>query len=138
MKSQGGNVHWERTKRTYSGIFSNNTERIKKKEAFARRLNRSGQGDQMTIKKDDVEEVKNEKEGLFSRVKCCGRRSSKTKTMRLHSWQKWFQGTRGLVSDGDRSQVAELMREEKMRRRVPMPVLFYYSVLASSIPFVCI
>lgn len=94
----------------------------------------------MTIKKDDVEGVEDEsiqKEGLFSRVKCCGGRSSKTKTMSLHCWEKWFQRNCGLVSDGGRSQVVELMREE-MSRRVPMPVLFYYIRLASSIPFVCI
>lgn len=56
-------------KRTYSGTFSSNTEGIKKKEAFARRLRRHGQGDQMTVKKDDMKEVKNEsmqKEGLLS------------------------------------------------------------------------
>lgn len=46
-------------------IFSNNTKGIKKKEAFARRLGRS---DQMTSRRDDVMEVKNEsmqKEGHF-------------------------------------------------------------------------
>lgn len=84
-------------KRTYNG---NNTEGIRKKEIFARRLRRIGQGDQMTTKRDDVKEVKSEsmqREGLFSRVKCYGGRSSKTKmgkcsldliTMNLHCWQK--------------------------------------------------
>ena len=48
--------------------MNNNAEGIKKKEAFAKRLGRSGQGDQITSKRDDVKDAKNErmqKEGGF-------------------------------------------------------------------------
>lgn len=44
---------------------------------------------------------------------------------------KVVSGNCGLVNDGGRGHIAELTRDEKMRRRVPMPVLFYYIVLGS-------
>ena len=47
-----------------------------------------------------------------------------------------FQGNWRLSSDGDRNQVAEIRREEKIRKKIPKFMLFHHIMLTFSILFI--